>query len=355
MNSKDNLSATGVIDMAMLMSTQPSTDEPYQSVYSIVKNPIYKTIQVILITFAVLMSLIGNIFSILVINKARDIQLTTKISMFSLAVAYIGVNISLGIPLIGSTVVGDWPYGQDMCHWFAFALVWFNCGSLCILFVLNVDRLIAVIRPLHYDSIMPVWKAALMASFAWIFSLVFAILNAFLPYQRAFYKPDYLICFFDPYTDEIVDIIGMSSVLLLIVFPIVATIIIYRKIYKVAKLHAQQITAIDNRVQGSSSDDRKRRLDTKAAKAFLMVTVGFVASWLPFIVAIAYEYVTDTEPPILPWWSLLCVTVGTSVNVFIYYWRNEAFRRPARKLLPRRWRRVAPEEGDSSISSSANA
>ncbi|XP_072030610.1 beta-1 adrenergic receptor-like [Amphiura filiformis] len=337
------------------MQTDTPIDVYSHPVLAIVKNPIYKAVQVTLLTIVVILSLLGNTFSIVVINKARDINTTTKIYMFSLAVCYICIDLSFGIPLIGSTIVGDWPYGPGLCHWFCFGMVWFNTGSLCILFVLNLDRLIAVTRPLHYDSIMPVWKAALMASIAWIASLIFAILNAFLPYQKAFYKPDYLFCFFDPYTDEIVDIIGMSNVLILIVFPIIAVIVIYRKIYKVAKFHAAAIAAIDNRVQGQEAGDRKRMLDTKAAKAFLMVTVGFVLSWFPFIVGIGYEYVVNVEPPILPWWSELCVIFGTLINVIIYYWKNEAFRRPARKLMPRSWRRVAPEVGDSSVTESTRA
>ena len=317
------------------------------------ENVFYKTAQVILLTLAVLISLVGNSFSILVIKNATEIRTTTKIPMFSLAICYICIDISFGVPLIGSTIKGTWPYGEFMCYGFGFGMVWFNTGSLCMLFLLNLDRFIAVIRPLHYDTVMTVSKISFLTALAWIFSVVFATLNAFLPYQRAFYKPDYLFCFFDPYTDEIMDLIGMSNVLILIVIPIGATILIYRKIYSVAKIHVQQIAAMENRGRDQKKDDRRRRADNKAAKAFLMVTVGFVLSWLPFIVAIGYEYVVNTEPPILPWWSELCVIVGTSINVVIYYWKNAAFRRPAQKLLPMRWRKVGPAEDETNTANSA--
>ncbi len=353
MDTNHTSSSTVGLSIVNTAAVEAAEDEYWHRVLAITKNPIYKAVQVTLLTLVVVMSLSGNIFSILAINKAKDIHPTTKIFMVSLAVSYICIDLTLGIPLIGSTITGDWPYPMVLCHWFSFGMLWFNTSSLCTLFVLNLDRLIAVTKPLHYDSLMPVWKAGLIASIAWIVSLVLAILNAYLPYQKVFFKPDYLFCYFDPYTDDIVDIIGMSNVLILIVFPIIATIVIYRKIYKVAKFHAQQIAAIDNRVQGAN--DRRRMLDTKAAKAFLMVTIGFVLSWSPFIVSIGYEYVANVEPPILPWWSELCVICGTFINVIIYYWKNEAFRRPAQKLMPKQVRRIVPDESDLSATASTLA
>ena len=272
--------------------------------------------------------------------------------MYSLAVSYIMNDFIWGVPLIGSTILGAWPYGGTMCYILAFGVIWLNACSVCILFVLNLDRYIAVSRPLRYDAIMSTWKISVLVVSAWIVSFIFACLNAFLPYQRAFYKPDYHLCFFDPYKDEIIDFIGMTNLLFVLVLPILATVIIYRKIYKIAKAHAKEIASVESRIQTEA--DKQRKLDSKAAKAFLLVTIGFVFSWLPFLVAIGYEYVVNEEPPVLPWWCAFCASIGTSINVVIYYWRNEAFRQPARKLLPKRWRRVGPESAETSATFASN-
>ncbi|XP_072041383.1 trace amine-associated receptor 365-like [Amphiura filiformis] len=311
-------------------------------------SPIYKGFQVTILVIAVLISIIGNSLSIVVIHKANHIKTTTKIPMFSLAVCYIMVNIVFGIPFIGATAVNTWPYGQTMCFVLAFGMNWFYACSACLLFTLNLDRYIAVTRPLRYHSLISNWKISMLVLTAWLFSFSVTCFNAFLPYQRAFFKHDYHFCFFDPYTDEIVDIIGMINLLLLIVFPITATIVIYCKIYNISKFHAQQIALLEQSMQRNA--EKQRTLDTKAAKAFLLVTAGFVLAWLPVVIAIGYEYAYKKDPPILPWWCGFFGTVSTSINVVIYYWRNEAFRRPARKMMMR-WMRVAPEETSMWVSS----
>ncbi len=294
-------------------------------------HPVYKSFQVVILTIAVLTALIGNSFSIIIIYNAKQISPTTKIPMYSLSSCYILINFVFGVPLIGSTITNEWPYGDTMCFVLAFCMYCFYACSVCILFILNLDRYVAVTRPLYYQSLVSNCNIMMLVLIAWVFSFTFTCFNAFLPYQRAFYKYDYRFCFFDPYTDEIVDIIGIVFVFLLVVCPITATIVIYAKIYNIAKFHAEHIASLEQNLRGLA--EKQRKLDTKAAKAFLLVTVGFVLAWLPFLVAHGYEYAFNKEPRILPWWAAFCCILNTSTNVIIYYWRNEAFRRPARRLL----------------------
>ena len=296
-------------------------------------HPVYKSFQVIILTIAVLMSLIGNSLSIIIIYKANQISTTTKIPMYSLAACYILINCVFGMPLIGTTITTDWPYGKAMCFALAFATNWFCACSVCTLFTLNLDRYIAVTKPLYYHSIVSKCKITLLVSIFWLFSFTLTCLNSLLPYQRAFYKYEYRFCLFDPYTDKIIDIVGIINLFLLLVFPMTATIVIYLKIYNISKFHAKEIATLEQNLRGAA--EKQRKLDTKAAKAFLLVTAGFVLAWLPFLVAIGYKYVFTKEPHILPWWAAFCGTLSTSTNVVVYYWRNEAFRRPARRLLMR--------------------
>ena len=276
--------------------------------YSIEDNIIYKIFQVSLLVLFVSLSLIGNSFSIIVIRKATDIRMTTKIPMFSLAICCICLNFTFGIPMVGSTALGKWPYGRILCYGFSYVTMVLSGCNQCILLVINLDRFIAVIRPLHYDTIMSVWKIILMVALAFIYPLLLATLNATLPYQRVFYKPEYRFCYFDPYNEDVIDVIGICAVFTAVVIPIIITVLMYYKIYRVAKIHMQHIVAMrGTRSQEQIKDDRRRHDDNKAAKAFIMVTVGFVLSWLPFIVAIGYEYVMKKEPAILPWWSELCI------------------------------------------------
>ena len=317
----------------------------------------YRVLQVTLLTIAVLLSIVANGFSIIVIRMAKQISDATKVLMYSLAFGYICQHLFYGIPLIGSTAIGYWPYGPYLCFVFAFGMYLFNFGTLCTIFALNIDRYIAVSNPLRYQDLMTENIAAILVTCGWAFSLIFCILNGFLPYQAAFYKPDYRFCFMDPVDDEVVDIVGMLAVLLLIVVPILASVLVYRKLIMIARHHVRQIAAIDNRVNGGGGNtaaERERLMNRKSATAFLLVTVGFVVSWILFIIAIGYEYITHKEPPILPWFANLTVISGTSWNVFIYYWKNEAFRRPARKLIPRRWRRVNNVADDSGNTASSN-
>ena len=323
----------------------------------------YSTWEIIQCTFlvvVVLLTLLCNTLCFFVTRLANNINVTTKMFIFSLSLSDFCFGLFFGVPLIGSTAVGSnkWPYSEISCSVVAFFMVSLSTTSLLNILALNYDRYLAISRPLHYLTLMTTKRALVIAVMCWVLAFCWTSLLAFLPGQKAFYRPEWNTCFFDPEDEYSIDYLGIMSSLSLIVVPIIASIVIFCKIYGLAKRHARQIAAQEVLPAGDGSTrDRRRAVDKKAAIAFLMVAVGFVCSWLPTLINFIYVYVTQSQLPTLPYLAEISVLAGSFWNIFIYYWKNEAFRRAAMKLLSK-WfgcsRQIEEDATVSTLSSRLN-
>ncbi|XP_072042943.1 adenosine receptor A2b-like [Amphiura filiformis] len=144
----------------------------------------------------------ANIFCLLVLYRATELRPATKTFMTSLAVS----DLLLGLFAI-STITLFLAFEQFwtmlhsalFCFMNAFLAVYLtSTGGYSVLF-LNIDALIAIVKPLRYPMIMTKTRAVFITLVIWIGIGFWDLLSTTLRIleKSISYKPDFRICFVD--------------------------------------------------------------------------------------------------------------------------------------------------------------
>lgn len=191
---------------------------------------------------------------------------------------------------------------------------------------ITIDRLTAVRWPLRYPKLVTKKFAFIFIFVAWLISAVFAS-------SYSFFKPShfFLLCY--------------CMALLL------ATILMYSYIFKVAHAQRKKIVAMRYRDQeeqnpelSNDSQDEKKTTKTlkgrKAAKTFAIVIGVFVITWIPLLVyplSVSRSKIWFFEGFL---WAETFSLWNSFINPYIYFARSKRYKRMALQMLGvMQWRR----------------
>lgn len=124
-----------------------------------------------------LSSIIGNILILLAIYRNRSLRSITSVFVANLAVADLLLAI-LGMPFtMASSITHEWIFGDAWCEINGIINSVFCVASMLSLAAVSIDRYFAIMKPLHYITIMTSKTASYLVAGVWAQS----ILCAFLP------------------------------------------------------------------------------------------------------------------------------------------------------------------------------
>jgi len=126
-----------------------------------------------------------------------------------------------------------------------------------------------------------------------------------------------------------------------VIFPFIIMIILYSKIYIIAKRHARRAGTTSSR--NSSSLTRRTNSfarELKLAKTLGIVVLCFVICWLPFeiinVIILVDQGVTTCLVEIIDTVACWLAYLHSSLNPLVYAFSSSEFRRAFRKLLCKR-------------------
>ncbi|XP_033628780.1 alpha-1A adrenergic receptor-like [Asterias rubens] len=359
------------MDGAMLVSSStvmpslsPNATDPYSNVttVSILKACVLGVVAVLV--------LIGNTMCLIVLrNTENGVHPVTKLFLVSLTLSDLLVGLLVCVPVIGSTALQRWPYGETYCYVVAMChALYFNAG-LSVL-AINIERYIAVVWPLRYPTIVTVHRAIVVEVFLLAMIVIWALLYLLVPGRSTFYYENFSACFIDADSGD--DYLGQFGMTLFIAVPMLVTVILHARLFFLATRHASRVDAItigdinppatidveSNSDPAESSPSRRngpRRQransvrnnpDAKAAMTFFIMAVVAGVSWTPYYTTIAWEnFRTEPVPPAVAFVSQILLLLNSLWNVLIYYTRNDTFRKTSNKLFGRCFRvRTSREE-----------
>ncbi|XP_022102845.1 alpha-1B adrenergic receptor-like [Acanthaster planci] len=305
--------------------------------------------------------LLGNSMCLIVLRYTHDgVSPVTKLFLISLTISDLLVGVLVGIPVVGSTALQSWPYGDTYCTVVAMChALYFNAG-LSVL-AINIERYIAVIWPLRYPLIVTLARAAIAEVFFIVLLMLWTLLYVLKPDRSAFYYNNFSVCFID--ADVGHDLTGQLGMTLFIALPMLITVILHLRLFLLATHHASKVSNITlgdiNTTSGlserSESDAeqpaqpsppaprREGRAransdrvspETKAARTFFIMAVVAAVSWTPYYVTISWEnFSNEKVPDAVAFVAQILLLLNSLWNVIIYYTRNDAFRKTANRLL----------------------
>ncbi|XP_022098586.1 beta-4C adrenergic receptor-like [Acanthaster planci] len=301
------------------------------------------------VTFVIitLLILIGNCLCLLVLRLARSMNSVTRVLLISLTAADLLMGTVVGAPILGTVIANEWPYGYVFCAISASGNQICATTSLFSLLLINAERYVCISRPLRYSEIVTVNRARGAVVCVWIFALFLGLSNCFLPGRVANYHEYLHSCFFDPSSGN-PDVMGTLCVILFVFAPFPVLILMYIRIFVIARRHAKDMEAraiamyeqaqrLSLQENGRISLDQGRRRffpEYKAAKTFGIITFTYAVAWMPFFCIVIYENLTLTKAPRGLTVTAACMALSNSwLNVLVYYVRNALFRDAAKDIL----------------------
>ncbi|XP_071492869.1 histamine H2 receptor-like [Diadema antillarum] len=100
----------------------------------------------------ILLTFICNVVNLVVLPKLNDISDVEKVLYVTLSITDLLVGITL-IPLVPSAVLRKWIFGKIACNVHGLLIITTPICSSCLFLFLNVDRFLAVFKPLKYHHV----------------------------------------------------------------------------------------------------------------------------------------------------------------------------------------------------------
>ncbi|XP_078671767.1 adenosine receptor A2b-like [Branchiostoma floridae x Branchiostoma belcheri] len=275
-----------------------------------------------------LITLIGNSLVILAVAVTRKLQVATNFYIVSLSVADLIIGVIAGTFHIFSTLHGHplvtEDYGNCLFYWIT--LISIFCASVFNLLALSIDRYVAVMKPLHYHTIMT-WKARTgLLVLVWLLACcagMSQLLNLCYPLQ-----------FLKTGECNVMDIFNHYNIGHFFITPVfislVCIIVMYSLVFRAARRQTQRISA----VQPMMTTEQRRQnvfLGTlKAVKTLSIILGCLLVCWLPMILIMWLTIITgkiglDSRT----FFGLVYMLpfTNSAVNPIVYAYRDKAFRK----------------------------
>ena len=288
-------------------------------------------IQAILYALLTTLSLFADCFCLYILHRARDLNETTRVLIISLVASDLCVGIFGLAPLAWTSSVGGWPEPQHpSCELHMFALQLFQYCGLSAVMLLITECYVAITHPMEYTTIVTRKRTIIIIVMQWTFWVIWGITMYCVFHQDVHFDKHYGLCVLQQSTKKLMFVV--IGAIFHIFLPVTVVIVMYTRIWYIARQHVARISARNN-VQQDDDTVPWRKRDRKAMYSFLLVTISLTILWIPFTVIEMYETVTSRALPDVVVW------IGESlefsipwINVFILFFKHRAIKTAARSL-----------------------
>ncbi|XP_039708134.1 trace amine-associated receptor 7a-like [Pteropus medius] len=284
-------------------------------------------------SFGSWLAVFGNLLVMISILHFKQLHSPTNLLMASLACADFLVGVTVMPFSAVRSVEGCWYFGESYCKFHSCFDGSFCYASIFHLCFISLDRYIAVSDPLLYPTRFTISVSVMCIAFSWLFSIIynFTLLSTGANEVGLEELVSALTC-----VGGCQIAVNQSWVLvnfLLFFIPTLVMIIVYSKIFLIAKQQARKMESMSNKTVGSSDSykDRVARRERKAARTLGIAVIAFLVSWLPyFIDSIIDAFVGFITPTyifeILAWIGYYNSAMNPLIYALFYPWFRKAMK-----------------------------
>ncbi|XP_070540444.1 histamine H2 receptor-like [Ptychodera flava] len=309
-------------------------------------NSAVRIVSLVALAIIVFLTAGGNLLVILSVLLFQRLQTVTNYFITSLAVADFLVG-AIVLPFSTAAIAHPeaWLYGATWCNLWVSIDVCACTASVLNLFVIAVDRYIAISSPFTYHVRLSTTKAVTAIAVVWVASLLMSV----FPIMAGLNTPDYRVQnIHNPTSCDFETNVFYTLIVGFLAFwvPLIGMCTVYIWLFKTASEQARRIAAMDKAVATNHRHPTNMKRERKAAKTLGVIMGCFLVCWGPYIVywtlkdACHFEVTMDAMNAMV-WMGYL----NSTMNPIIYAFFNKEFRNAFKKLLscgscqlPSKWR-----------------
>ncbi|XP_031166164.1 growth hormone secretagogue receptor a [Sander lucioperca] len=324
-------------------------------------------------TLLFLVGVTGNVMTILVVSKYRDMRTTTNLYLCSMAVSDLLIFLCMPLDLYRMWRYRPWRFGAALCKLFQFVSESSTYSTILSITALSVERYLAICFPLRAKAlvtkrrvralILLLWTVSLMSAGP-VFVMVGVERDSMGPhFSSGMNDTDFSLeagdtreCKMTHYAVEsglMGAMVWLSSVFFFM--PVFCLTVLYSLIgRRLWQRHRE--TSISSRVAHRDKSNRQ------TIKMLVVVVLAFVLCWLPFHVGRYLQFRSlDAPSPLLSLLSEYCSLVSVvlfylsaAINPILYNTMSWKYRGAAARLFgladshPSRGRTASTMKGDGS-------
>ncbi|XP_058470609.1 growth hormone secretagogue receptor a isoform X2 [Solea solea] len=317
----------------------PDHVEPPLNYYSI---PLL-TVITVACTLLFLVGMTGNVMTILVVSKYRDMRTTTNLYLCSMAVSDLLIFLCMPLDLYRMWRYRPWRFGDALCKLFQFVSESCTYSTILSITALSVERYLAICFPLRAKALVTKRRVRALILLLWTVSLLSAgPVFAMVGVERDSVGPREFSLGLGNDSDSSLEGVDTRELLYSL---------IGRRLWQ-----RHRETSIGSR--GAHRDKSNRQ----TIKMLVVVVLAFVLCWLPFHVGRYLQFRSlDAPSPLLSQLSEYCSMVSVvlfylsaAINPILYNTMSWKYRGAAARLFgltdsqPPRGRTASTAKGDFS-------
>ncbi|XP_070537178.1 adenosine receptor A3-like [Ptychodera flava] len=305
---------------------------------------------------------VENVVVLLIIITDRKLHTVTNILIVSMAIADFAVG-AINMPLYVNELSSETLKYVECMVSKSVTLI-FILLSIFHLFLIALDRFIAIVYPLRYELLMTPRRVLAMVISLWIAIPIAGMLPlmGWRSQEYTDFNEPLELCYFGAFASLSYT---MVMFFLCCLVPVVTMMVLYCCIFRVAKQQARRIADVQqnftDRQEYRASKKQQRKLvdDSKAAKVLCLVMGCFLISMLPASICLVIDIITlGGIPNSVAVFTNFFAFSNSIVNPLIYALGTKQTRLAIQRRLARYCRcmavRQAMDERDQTISCVSN-
>ncbi|XP_064620462.1 gonadotropin-releasing hormone receptor-like isoform X2 [Lineus longissimus] len=289
MDVKPNFPTGGESNIENIMD--PTSGPPGMTEMSLIKT--------VILSIMFLFSLVGNVATIVQMNRNRAKHSTIHTLILQLATADLIVTFfCTACEAIWSSTI-QWYAGNFMCKGVKFLQVFGLYLSTYIIVIISVDRCCAILDPMSRNRAPR--RVKIMIIVAWTLSALLSSPQAIMfSLQRGPFKEDFFQCvnfdFYHALWQE--QLYFLATLLLLFVIPLMIMITCYALIFctisRKSRDFESETNSTEDMLHGKVRSKLLHKAKTKSLKMTAVIVAVFVLCWSPYYIVYAvYTFVKD--------------------------------------------------------------
>ncbi|XP_060761336.1 trace amine-associated receptor 13c-like [Neoarius graeffei] len=277
----------------------------------------------------VLLTVCGNLLVIISVFHFKQLHTPTNMLVLSLAVSDFFVGAIVMPPMLMWIIESCWIFGRDFCPSFLLINGFLTIVSIYNIALIAVDRYLALSIPFLYMNHVSVRIILVVIIFDWGVVMVY---NLALLYFTGIFMNILLCpgeCFY--LLNEVWYVI---DIVFSFIFPLSVIIILYTRVFVIAKKHATVIRELNNhtRPETQKITSHSMKSERKAAKVLGILVSVFLVCLLPYFIYSLLGDIIEVQQATFHT-VIFIIYLNSTMNPFIYALFYPWFRRCIKLII----------------------